>query len=115
MQRLYISPTQSDWPDYLSVAQFVVNYSWQDSINPTPSLEAVAKTKQCMHAAQQRQAAYANQDRREVQKGQEVPGAVGRLRWRKQNRPNQTRQSLLLPFNGQPSLFGCKNMCTWNE
>ncbi|KAJ9526881.1 hypothetical protein QJQ45_017743 [Haematococcus lacustris] len=50
MLRHYISPTQADWPDYL------LQYSQ----------EAVAKAKLCMQAAQQRQAAYANQDRRDV-------------------------------------------------
>ncbi|KAJ9533760.1 hypothetical protein QJQ45_026845, partial [Haematococcus lacustris] len=98
MLRHYISPTQADWPDYLSLAEFAVNNSWQESIKSTPFLvntgqspitpmlhslpdkgrcpeglsyatwwqEAVAKAKLCMQAAQQRQAAYANQDRREV-------------------------------------------------
>ncbi|KAJ9530666.1 hypothetical protein QJQ45_014820 [Haematococcus lacustris] len=98
MLRHYISPTQADWPDYLSLAEFAVNNSWQESIKSTPFLvntgqspitpmlhslpdkgrcpeglsyatwwqEAVAKAKLCMQAAQQRQAAYANQDRRDV-------------------------------------------------
>ncbi|KAJ9511436.1 hypothetical protein QJQ45_029906 [Haematococcus lacustris] len=98
MLRHYISPTPADWPDYLSLAEFAVNNSWQESIKSTPFLvntgqspitpmlhslpdkgrcpeglsyatwwqEAVAKAKLCMQAAQQRQAAYANQDRREV-------------------------------------------------
>ncbi|KAJ9511604.1 hypothetical protein QJQ45_007365 [Haematococcus lacustris] len=98
MLRHYISPTQADWPDYLSLAEFAVNNSWQESIKSTPFLvntgqspitpmlhslpdkgrcpeglsyatwwqDAVAKAKLCMQAAQQRQAAYANQDRREV-------------------------------------------------
>ncbi|KAJ9525841.1 hypothetical protein QJQ45_009290, partial [Haematococcus lacustris] len=98
MLRHYISPTQADWPDYLSLAELAVNNSWQESIKSTPFLvntgqspitpmlhslpdkgrcpeglsyatwwqEAVAKAKLCMQAAQQRQAAYANQDRREV-------------------------------------------------
>ncbi|KAJ9524855.1 hypothetical protein QJQ45_003021 [Haematococcus lacustris] len=98
MLRHYISPTQADWPDYLSLAEFAVNNSWQESIKSTPFLvntgqspitpilhslpdkgrcpeglsyatwwqEAVAKAKLCMQAAQQRQAAYANQDRGEV-------------------------------------------------
>ncbi|KAJ9522904.1 hypothetical protein QJQ45_023691 [Haematococcus lacustris] len=98
MLRPYISPTQADWPDYLSLAEFAVNNSWQESIKSTPFLvntgqspitpmlhslpdkgrcpeglsyatwwqEAVAKAKLCMQAAQQRQAAYANQDRRDV-------------------------------------------------
>ncbi|KAJ9513216.1 hypothetical protein QJQ45_029520 [Haematococcus lacustris] len=98
MLRHYISPTQTDWPDYLSLAEFAVNNSWQESIKSTPFLvntgqspitpmlhslpdkgrcpeglsyatwwqEAVAKAKLCMQAAQQRQAAYANQDRRDV-------------------------------------------------
>ncbi|KAJ9520387.1 hypothetical protein QJQ45_000129 [Haematococcus lacustris] len=98
MLRHYISPTQADWPDYLSLAEFAVNNSWQESIKSTPFLvntgqspitpmlhslpdkgrcpeglsyatwwqEAVANAKLCMQAAQQRQAAYANQDRRDV-------------------------------------------------
>ncbi|KAJ9515219.1 hypothetical protein QJQ45_002355 [Haematococcus lacustris] len=98
MLRHYISPTQADWPDYLSLAEFAVNNSWQESIKSTPFLvntgqspitpmlhslpdkgrcpeglsyatwwqEAVAKAKLCMQAVQQRQVAYANQDRRDV-------------------------------------------------
>ncbi|KAJ9520489.1 hypothetical protein QJQ45_000243 [Haematococcus lacustris] len=98
MLRDFISPTQADWPDYLSLAEFAVNNSWQESIKSTPFLVntgqspitpmlhslpdkgrcpeglsyatwwqgAVAKAKLCMQAAQQRQAAYANQDRRDV-------------------------------------------------
>ncbi|KAJ9534627.1 hypothetical protein QJQ45_002914 [Haematococcus lacustris] len=58
MLRHYISPTQADWPDYLSLAEFAVNNSWQESIKSTPFLVNTGQ--------QQRQAAYANQDRREV-------------------------------------------------
>ncbi|KAJ9513207.1 hypothetical protein QJQ45_029305 [Haematococcus lacustris] len=38
MLRHYISPTQSDWPDYLALAEFAVNNSWQESIQSTPFL-----------------------------------------------------------------------------
>ncbi|KAJ9531016.1 hypothetical protein QJQ45_000981 [Haematococcus lacustris] len=38
MLRHYISPTQSDWPDYLALAEFAVNNSWQKSIQSTPFL-----------------------------------------------------------------------------
>ncbi|KAJ9515073.1 hypothetical protein QJQ45_012601 [Haematococcus lacustris] len=38
MLRHYISPTQSDWPDYLPLAEFAVNNSWQESIQSTPCL-----------------------------------------------------------------------------
>ncbi|KAJ9526429.1 hypothetical protein QJQ45_009904 [Haematococcus lacustris] len=38
MLRHYISPTQSDWPDYLALAEFAVNNSWQESIHSTPFL-----------------------------------------------------------------------------
>ncbi|KAJ9509460.1 hypothetical protein QJQ45_001918 [Haematococcus lacustris] len=38
MLRHYISPTQADWPDYLSLAEFPVNNSWQESIKSTPFL-----------------------------------------------------------------------------
>ncbi|KAJ9518304.1 hypothetical protein QJQ45_010209 [Haematococcus lacustris] len=38
MLRQYISPTQSDWPDYLALAEFAVNNSWQESIQSTPFL-----------------------------------------------------------------------------
>ncbi|KAJ9519831.1 hypothetical protein QJQ45_013519 [Haematococcus lacustris] len=50
MLRHYISPTQSDWPDYLALAEFAVNNSWQESIQSTPFL-----------------AAYANKARRDVE------------------------------------------------
>ncbi|KAJ9507614.1 hypothetical protein QJQ45_019205, partial [Haematococcus lacustris] len=38
MLRHYISSTQSDWPDYLALAEFAVNNSWQESIQSTPFL-----------------------------------------------------------------------------
>ncbi|KAJ9519585.1 hypothetical protein QJQ45_000676 [Haematococcus lacustris] len=38
MLRHYISLTQSDWPDYLALAEFAVNNSWQESIQSTPFL-----------------------------------------------------------------------------
>ncbi|KAJ9518063.1 hypothetical protein QJQ45_009997 [Haematococcus lacustris] len=38
MLRHYISPTQSDWPDYLALAEFAVNNSWHESIQSTPFL-----------------------------------------------------------------------------
>ncbi|KAJ9509206.1 hypothetical protein QJQ45_001464 [Haematococcus lacustris] len=38
MLRHYISPTQSDWPDYLALAEFAVNNLWQESIQSTPFL-----------------------------------------------------------------------------
>ncbi|KAJ9516318.1 hypothetical protein QJQ45_001057 [Haematococcus lacustris] len=34
----HISPTQSDCPDYLALAEFAVNNSWQESIQSTPFL-----------------------------------------------------------------------------
>ncbi|KAJ9515045.1 hypothetical protein QJQ45_012570 [Haematococcus lacustris] len=58
MLRHYISPTQSDWPDYLALAEFAVNNSWQESIQSTPFL---------VNTAQSRQAAYANKARRDVE------------------------------------------------
>ncbi|KAJ9531318.1 hypothetical protein QJQ45_006759 [Haematococcus lacustris] len=50
MLRHYISPTQSDWPDYLALAEFAVNNSWQESIQSTGLA-----------------AAYANKARRDVE------------------------------------------------
>ncbi|KAJ9528898.1 hypothetical protein QJQ45_000455 [Haematococcus lacustris] len=38
MLRHYISPAQSDWPFFLSLAEFAVNNSWQESIQSTPFL-----------------------------------------------------------------------------
>ncbi|KAJ9504731.1 hypothetical protein QJQ45_009421, partial [Haematococcus lacustris] len=45
MLRHYISPTQADWPDYLSLAEFAVNNSWQESIKSTPFLVNTGHTK----------------------------------------------------------------------
>ncbi|KAJ9513500.1 hypothetical protein QJQ45_006047 [Haematococcus lacustris] len=38
MLRHYISLAQSDWPFFLSLAEFAVNNSWQESIQSTPFL-----------------------------------------------------------------------------
>lgn len=36
MLRLYVSPAQDDWDDYLSAIEFAINDSWQESIRTTP-------------------------------------------------------------------------------
>ncbi|KAJ9507470.1 hypothetical protein QJQ45_006509 [Haematococcus lacustris] len=44
MLRHYISPAQSDWPCFLSLAEFAVNNSWQESIQSTPFLVNIGQS-----------------------------------------------------------------------
>ena len=38
MLRHYVSPSQDDWDEYLSMVEFAYNNSWQESIKTTPFL-----------------------------------------------------------------------------
>ena len=104
MLRHYVSPTHDDWDEHLDAAEFAINNAWQESVRNTPfflntgqhpltpasadldvkapaakafteDLQAAAElAKASWQSAQDRQAEYANQKRREVtyQVGDEV-------------------------------------------
>ena len=93
MMRHFVNPRQDDWDTLLPVVEFAVNNSWQESVQNTPFYlnhgrhprtpddlnlptnnpaatdyveniaEALRKAKTCLHAARQRQKAYADQHR----------------------------------------------------
>lgn len=95
--RHYVSPDQKDWADYLGLAEFAYNSAWQESIkaspfklaygqqprvpaggtadSPRPAAKSfaeqlalgIARAKACLHAAQQRQKAFADRHRRDVE------------------------------------------------
>jgi hypothetical protein len=94
----YVKDNLKEWEDYLSVAEFAYNNSWQASLNSTPfrltygqdpnipfavghmegtkvdradlvmrkMQDKITLARKCLHAAQDRQAAYANRHRREA-------------------------------------------------
>ena len=96
MLRHFVSPTQDDWDKHLDAAEFAINNAWQESVQNTPFMlntgqhpltpasididfkipaakafsedlqEAVELAKSAWTSAQQRQAQYANQKRRDV-------------------------------------------------
>ena len=93
---MLVSPAQDDWDKQLDAAGFAINNAWQESVQNTPFKlntgqhpltpasalidhkvpaakdfpedlqEAVRRAKQAWTSAQQRQAQYANQKRRDV-------------------------------------------------
>lgn len=95
--RHYVDPTLDNWDSLLPAAQFAVNNAWHESVQNTPFFlnfgqhplwkanvrteskvpaahaytqgieEAVQRAKQCLQRAQQRQKAYADTKRRDVQ------------------------------------------------
>ena len=103
--RHFVGPFQDDWDDKLAVAEFAMNNAWNSSIQNTPFMlnygqnpddptihflrqrnksvnalvgrwsEQLAKAKECLQAAQDRQKAAANKHRRDApdyQPGDEV-------------------------------------------
>ena len=95
--RHFVSPTQDDWDEHLDAAEFAINNAWQESVQNTPFFlnygqhpltpasvdvdtkapaakaftadlaEAVELAKQAWRSAQDRQAMYANNKRRDVE------------------------------------------------
>ena len=96
MFRHFVSPTQDDWDEHVDAAEFALNNAWQESVKNTPFMlnscqhpltpasvqvdckvsaakafsedlqAAVEQAKEAWASAQQRQAQYADQKRREV-------------------------------------------------
>ncbi len=96
MLRHFVSPLHDDWDQHLDVAEFAINNSWHESVQNTPFIlntgqhpltpasididhrvpaakefsedlhAAVQSAKEGWKGAQARQAAYANQKRRDV-------------------------------------------------
>ena len=92
--RHFVGPYQTDWDEYLTVAEFAMNNAWNESIQNTPFMlnygqnpdtptiaflrsrnpavnkfvgrwsEQLSRAKKCLDAAQQRQKAHADKRRR---------------------------------------------------
>ena len=93
MLKSYVAPDQLDWDEHLACAEFAINNSWQESVRNTPFflnygqhpltpaslslprivpkasdfaegiMNAVAKAKECLRAAQSRMSSRANEKR----------------------------------------------------
>ena len=96
MLRHYVVPVHDDWDTLLDYVECAINDSWQESTQETPFMlnygqhplnalsldthsdvpaaiahtvkwqDAVERAKECLHRAQQRQKAYADQKRRDI-------------------------------------------------
>ena len=115
MLRHYVSPTHCDWDEHLDMAEFAINNAWQESVQETPfmlnsgqhpldvmSLQTHSQVPaasdfvkdmqfglkhamECLEHAQQRQKAYADKGRRDVEQykiGENLLLSTKNVRWR---------------------------------